>query len=196
MCCLAGGGENALGFEGVWGYLLHIQRALQLRSSVSTEQILRIKTRISWSYMCVTLKSAVCVGEQEVLAAFLLHIVFLSKVVLGGHEVTGTPICKLVCYGGPLVTPSMVVLFGVVSLFLMILSWKWCLSRRFICWWCTVLAWAWCHPKLGGDQQCATQGDVTIFISVVLVAMKRLGRERYLTVLIFTHHLCFILLVT
>lgn len=74
--------------------------------------------------MCVTLKSAVCVGEQEVLAAFLLHIVFLSKVVLGGHEVTGTPICKLVCYGGPLVTPSMVVLFGVVSLFLMILSWK------------------------------------------------------------------------
>lgn len=48
-----------------------------------------------------------------------------------------------------------------------------------------MLAWA-CHlPEVGGDRHHATQGDVTCFTPVMLVAMKRLGKE-CLTVLLLT----------
>lgn len=68
--------------------------------------------------------------------------------------------------------------------------------RISICCWCTVLPWP-CHlPELGGDQQCVTQCDFTVLTPVMLVAMTRLGKEGCLTVPIFVHHLCFIVLVT
>lgn len=53
-----------------------------------------------------------------------------------------------------------------------------------------------CLPEVGGVRPHAAQGDVTCFAPVMPVAVTSLGKEGRLTLLVFTHYLCFTLPLT